>query len=91
MTFGKFKSAKNAERPNASLTIRLAITSPMLMPTLNGDSDTVSACYNWRMNKTIELATARARIYPSTYKKIAALARKRRTSLAHVIAEKFRR
>jgi hypothetical protein len=39
----------------------------------------------------IEFATARARIYPSTYKKLSAIARKRRTSLAQVIAEKFAR
>jgi hypothetical protein len=44
-----------------------------------------------RPMKKPEFATARARLYPSTYKKIAAIARKRRTSLAQVIAEKFTR
>jgi hypothetical protein len=54
------------------------------------DPDT--ACYNRLMKKpVIEFATARTRIYPSTYEKITAIARKRRTSLAQVIAEKFKR
>jgi hypothetical protein len=37
----------------------------------------------------MEFATARARLYPSTYKKIVALARKRRTTVAQVVSEKF--
>jgi hypothetical protein len=34
-----------------------------------------------------ELATARARLYPTTYKKIVKLARERRTTIAQIIAE----
>ncbi len=41
--------------------------------------------------KKPEYATARARLYPSTYKKVSRIARKRRTTLAQVIADKFRR
>ena len=43
------------------------------------------------ISNSFQYAGARARLYPSTYKKIAAIARKRRTSIAQVIAEKFSR
>lgn len=42
-----------------------------------------------RISENEQTAQAIARIYPSTYKKISAIAKKRRTSLAQVIAEKF--
>lgn len=48
------------------------------------------AWYSRAMKKP-EFATARARLYPSTYRRIAAIARKRRTSLAQVISERFSR
>lgn len=41
------------------------------------------------MKELLEKATARARLYPSTYKKISMVAKKRRTSIAQVIEEKF--
>lgn len=42
--------------------------------------------YDISMKKP-ELATARARLFPSTYKKIVMQARKRRTSIAQIVAE----
>lgn len=43
------------------------------------------------MNKTLELATARVRLFPSTYKKIREQAKKKRTSSAQIIDEKFKK
>jgi hypothetical protein len=43
------------------------------------------------MAKELEKATAIARLYPSTYEKIINIARKRRTSIAQVVAERFKR
>jgi hypothetical protein len=42
-----------------------------------------------RAMKKPEFATARARLYPSTYNKISKIARRKRTTLAQVISEKF--
>jgi hypothetical protein len=48
--------------------------------------------YNGAMKKNVmEFATARARLYPSTYKKIVAMARRRRTTIAQIVGEKFKR
>jgi hypothetical protein len=44
--------------------------------------------YNATVTK-LEIATERTRLYLSTYKKIAAIAKKRRRSMAQVIEEKF--
>ena len=39
------------------------------------------------MIATLELATERARLFPSTYKKLKEMAKSRRTSIAFVIEE----
>ena len=60
----------------------------------HGDNSTglfSSGLYNHGMTLLMEKATERARLYPSTYKKILALARKRRTSVAQIVDEHFAR
>lgn len=37
----------------------------------------------------LEHATAQARLYPSTYKKVSELAKERRTSIAQIVHEQF--
>jgi len=58
------------------------------------NADSENARYDWSIKakkmkraKKRELATERARLFPSTYEIVSAIARERHTSIAHVIDE----